>query len=165
VFFSLPSTTSKPKRDAFICTEVRVLPRTFAIECIDFFLLTVVEVAFHLQLSKVCPSPLSLVPPGKIQCFFPTNSPIMIPTRPEMVAKISLFQLPNKAMWATSRNERQMAIAIANSTPKTRRSFGNSTSDAVRPCITGRCRVRARLIRFSAKASSSSFLPFAFDGT
>ncbi len=52
----------------------------------------------------------------------------MIPTRPEMVAKISLFQLPNIAMWATSRIERQMAIAIANSTPRTRRSSGNSTS-------------------------------------
>ncbi len=124
-----------------------------------------VEVAFHPQLSKGYPSPLSLIPPGKHQCFFPTNSPIMIPTRPEMVAKISLFQLPNKAMWATSRNERQMAIAIANSTPRTKRSSGNSTSEVVRPRIAGRRRVRARLIKFSAKASSSSFLLFAFDGT
>ena len=37
VFFSPSSTTTKPRQDAFICIKVRVLPRTFAIERIDFF--------------------------------------------------------------------------------------------------------------------------------
>ena len=54
--------------------------------------------------------------------------PVMVPAKPVMVAKTSLFQVPKSARCAISRAVKLKVKAMANFTPSTRRSLGE-TSD------------------------------------
>lgn len=56
------------------------------------------------------------------------NMPVIVPVKPVMAEKISLFHLPRNAMWAVSSADRQRVMATANFTPKTSLSSGEISS-------------------------------------
>jgi len=59
-----------------------------------------------------------------VHAFCVMNMPVSVPVRAVIDANISLFHLPRNAMWAISRIVRLMVMAIANFTPRTKRSSG-----------------------------------------
>ena len=71
--------------------------------------------------------------------------PVMVPAKPVMAAKTSLFHVPKRAKCAISSAVRLKVKAMANFTPRTRRSLGGTSSaDAVLSVV---FRVNARLIQ------------------
>ena len=71
--------------------------------------------------------------------------PVIVPAKPVIVAKTSLFHVPKRARCAISSAVRLKVNAIANFTPRTKRSLGGTSSaDAVLSVV---FRVNARLIQ------------------
>ncbi len=69
----------------------------------------------------------------------------MVPAKPVIAAKTSLFHVPKRAKCAISNAVRLKVRAMANLTPKTKRSLGGTSSaDAVLSVV---FRVNARLIQ------------------
>ena len=70
--------------------------------------------------------------------------PVIVPAKPVMAAKISLFHVRSNAKCAISRAVRLKVRAMANLTPRTRRSLGCTSSVAV---LSAAFRVSAFLIQ------------------
>ena len=80
--------------------------------------------------------------------------PVIVPAKPVIAANTSLFHSPSRARCAISRAVRLKVKAMANFTPRTRRSLGG-TSCAVM-VLSVVFRVRARFIQ-SVNGCASSF--------
>jgi hypothetical protein len=77
--------------------------------------------------------------------FCEIRMPVMVPVKPVIAAKTSLFHVPKRAKCAISKAVKLKVRAIANLTPRTRRSLGGTSSaDAVLSVV---FRVNARLIQ------------------
>lgn len=82
---------------------------------------------------------------ARFQVFCVIRMPVIVPAKPVMAAKTSLFHVRSSAKCAISRAVRLKVSEMANFTPKTRRSLGGTSSaDAVLSVV---FRVKARLIQ------------------
>jgi len=54
--------------------------------------------------------------------------PVIVPAKPVMAAKTSLFHVPSNAKCAISKAVKLNAKAMANFTPRTKRSLGDTSS-------------------------------------
>ena len=70
--------------------------------------------------------------------------PVMVPAKPVIAAKTSLFHARSNAKCAISSAVRLKVNAMANLTPRTRRSLGGTSAHAVLSMV---FRVKARLIQ------------------
>lgn len=85
--------------------------------------------------------------------------PVIVPVKPVIAAKTSLFHVRSNAKWAISMAVRLKANAMANLTPRTKRSLGGTSSATV-------FLVRARFIQsvngFASSADAGSGLSWVF---
>ena len=86
--------------------------------------------------------------------FCEIRIPVMVPAKPVIAAKTSLFHVRSNARCAISNAVRLKVSAMANLTPKTKRSLGGTSSAAAVLSVV--FRVNARLIQ-----SVNDFAPSA----
>lgn len=84
-------------------------------------------------------------PPGYVFCAI--RMPVIVPAKPVMAAKTSLFHAPKSARCAISMAVRLKVRVMANFTPSTRRSLGSASAAACVAVLSVVFRVKARLIQ------------------